>query len=89
METTSYTNENLDTIVEGPINLSELAMALATALDDEFHVYDTEPSLVTTESMSEDTVTVEIELDQSTQMHLINEIGRMMLHYLKVTSVKE
>ena len=89
METTSYTNEELDTIVEGPINLTELATALAAALDDEFHIYDTEPSLVTTESMSEDTVTVEIRVDHSTQMHLSNEIGRMMLHHLKVTSVKE
>ena len=87
METTSYTNEELDTIVEGPINLTHLAGALADSLDSEFHIYDTEPSLVSDEC--EDSIRVEIEFDNSTQMHLMSTIGRMMLHHLKVTSVKE
>ena len=88
METTSYTNEELDTIVEGPINLTELASALASGLDDELHIYDSEPSL-STDNEGDDSVRVDIEVEYTTQMHLVNIIGRMMLHHLKVTSVKE
>ena len=71
METTSYTNEELDTIVEGPINLTHLAGALADSLDSEFYIYDTEPS-ITTESQTDDRVVLEIELDHTSEMHLIN-----------------
>lgn len=88
METTSYTNEELDTIVEGPINLTELASALASGLDDELHIYDSEPSL-SADNEGSDSVRVDIEVEYTTQMHLVNIIGRMMLHHLKVTSVKE
>ena len=88
METTSYTNEELDTIVEGPINLTHLANALADSLDAEFHIYDTEPSLITDRKV-DDSITIEIGLDHASEMHLVNMIGRMMLHHLKVTSVKE
>ena len=88
METTSYTNEELDTIVEGPINLTHLANALADSLDAEFYIYDTEPSLIT-DRRADDSVTIKIELDHASEMHLVNMIGRMMLHHLKVTSAKE
>ena len=88
METTSYTNDKLDTIVEGPINLTHLANALADSLDAEFHIYDTEPSLITDQKV-DDSISISIELDNTSEMHLVNMIGRMMLHHLKVTSVKE
>ena len=88
METTSYTNDKLDTIVEGPINLTHLANALADSLDAEFHIYDTEPSLITDQKV-DDSISIAIELDNTSEMHLVNMIGRMMLHHLKVTSVKE
>jgi hypothetical protein len=86
---TSYTDENLDTIIDGPINLTELADAIASKLDDDFCIYDSEPYLTTDSDCedSEDSINVTINSDSTTLAPLANKIGRAIINYLKVVSV--
>ena len=86
---TSYTDENLDTIIDGPINLTELADAISSKLDDDFYIYDSEPYLTTDSGCagSEDSINVTINSDSTTLGPLANKIGRAIINYLKVVSV--
>ena len=87
-EVISYTNEMADTIVEGPINLTQLAYMLAGALDDEYFIYDSEP-YINVNGDTTDIVECSDNLDSTTQMDLSSVIGRMILHHLKVVAPKE
>ena len=85
-KTTSYTNDDLETIINGPINLTILANALADSLDSQYYIYDTAPVLETSRR-NDDEIEISIELDDTTLAPLAANIGRAILHHLKVVAV--